>query len=138
MSTKTDLTQDMLQHVKDACTPIDREERFREMLRECYDFERVGGPFAHMDPAQVLEEFDPVAFRCGVNDYMDGEDTYEIEGETYESSEVDEAAEEYLDGLREDRDAAQAELDDAEDDDPDTSEVDRLTAIIDACESYEW
>jgi hypothetical protein len=134
--TKAELVRDMLDHVIAECQAIDREQRFRDMLDECYSFDSVGGPFACMSPSGVLEEMDPVAFRCGVNDYMDSEGTVEIDGDDYDSREVDKAAEEYLDELRNELSALEAEIEN--DDDPDRSEIEELTAKIEACEKHQW
>lgn len=57
--------------IESDCDKVDMEQRFRDMLDECYSFEAVGGPFAHMSPSKVLAELDPIAFRCGLNDYAD-------------------------------------------------------------------
>lgn len=127
---------DMIAHVKRECSIIDREERFRQMFDECYSFDAVGGPFSHMVPSRVLEEMDPTAFRCGVNDYMDGEDTYEIDGETYEMWEVDEAKQEFIEELEAEIEAMESEIED--DEDPDTSELEELRAALTACENYSF
>jgi hypothetical protein len=80
------------QRVQDELTPINMEDRFNEMLDECYSFDSVGGPFAHMQPSRVLLELDPIAHRCGVNDYADSisrdRDIEEIDGEFYQAEEV--------------------------------------------------
>lgn len=89
--------QALLEYIRDNCTAIDREERFRDVLDEIYSFDSVGGPFAHMSPSRVLEEVDPVAFRCGVNDFMDGENTVEIFGDEYDADEAEQARERYAD-----------------------------------------
>jgi hypothetical protein len=128
--------EEMEAHVKSECSQIDREQRFRDMLDECYSFDSVGGPFAYMSPSRVLEEMDPTAFRCGVNDYMDGEDVYEIDGECYDRKEVEEAAEEFIDELRDELSEAEAEIED--DEEPDRSEVEEIEARIEACESHAW
>lgn len=60
------------ERVKDELSPVDVESRFNDMLDECYSFESVGDPFAHMQPSRVLRECDETAHRCGVNDYADG------------------------------------------------------------------
>ena len=57
--------------IEDQCDKVDMEAMFSDMLDDCYSFEAVGGPFAHMSPSKVLQELDPVAFRCGLNDYAD-------------------------------------------------------------------
>lgn len=128
--------QKMIDHVKAGCTPIDREQRFRDMLNEVYSFDCVGGPFAYMDPAKVLEEMDPTAFRCGVNDYIDGEDTYEIDGETYDVSDVDEARQEFIDELQTEIDDLESELEDEEE--PDRTEVDALIDDLAECEAHSF
>lgn len=102
--------KDLIDYIKENCTPIDREARFDQMLDEAYDFSNVGGPFAHMVPSQVLKEMDPTAYRCGVNDYVDGEDTYEIDGDTYDQKEVDDARDQFVDALNEEAESLQEEL----------------------------
>jgi hypothetical protein len=91
-----EIIKKLLDHVKENCTPIDREKRFSEMLDECYSFEKVGGPFEHMSPAKVLEEMDPIAFRCGVNDFGDEEGWIEVEGSDYDQRDVEKAKAEFL------------------------------------------
>jgi hypothetical protein len=59
---------------------VDAEESFRRMLGEVYSFTSVGGPFEWMHPADVLEECDLVAYQCGLNDFVDGENLFEIDG----------------------------------------------------------
>lgn len=85
----TNIIEQLEQQIRDDLTPIDREEHFRAMLDECYNFEKVGGPFAHMSPSAVLEECDPTAFRCGVNDYADGENWVEVNGDTCDQDECE-------------------------------------------------
>ena len=84
------------ERVKEDLTPIDTEERYRDMLDECYSFDSVGGIFSSMQPSRVLEEVDPVAYRCGMNDYEDclREDYEEIDEQFYEKQEVREIREE--------------------------------------------
>lgn len=91
----------LTEHVQSECSSVDMEQRFRDMLDECYSFEKIGGPFSHMSPSRVLEEVDPISFRCGVADHSDSENVYEIEGEYYDSDKVDEARESFLNDLRE-------------------------------------
>lgn len=80
---------------------MDVEERFSDMLDECYSFKSVGGPFAHMLPSRVLRECDETAFRCGANDYADslskdGEIEY-IAEDWYDAKEVEQIREEVED-----------------------------------------
>jgi len=86
--------------VDEELTAVDAENQYREMLDECYSLESVGGPFAHMSAARVLEEVDPVAFRCGFNDWLDGElreTLEEIDGRYYDKRDVDKLREEIED-----------------------------------------
>lgn len=75
--------------VKEELTVIDMDERYRQMLNDCYSFDQIGGPFAYMSADRVLEEMDPVAYRCGFNDWLDGEEVWEIDGEYYDEREVE-------------------------------------------------
>jgi hypothetical protein len=109
--------KDMLDYIEGECKKIDREERFDQMLDECYSFDSVGGPFEHMSPSRVLKEMDPTAYRCGVNDYEDSEDWHEINGDYYERREVSKAQEEFLDDLDSDLIDLQNELDELNEDD---------------------
>ena len=106
---KTETLQKLLSHVTSECKTIDREARFDEMLDQCYSFESVGGPFAHMSPSSVLKECDPTAYRCGVNDWADGERWAEIEGEYYDSDDVETAREAFVEEM-------ESEVSDLEDD----------------------
>lgn len=104
--------RDLITHVTDNCTPVDRELRFDQVLDENYSFENVGGPFGHMVPSQVLKEMDPTAYRCGVNDYMDGEETYEIKGDTYWIKDVEAARDEFIEELETELSGLEVELED--------------------------
>jgi hypothetical protein len=149
--------REMIDHVKQECSIIDREERFRQMLDECYSFDSVGGPFAYMVPSKVLEEMDPTAFRCAVNDYIDGEETYEIDGETYDQREVDEAKDEFIEELEAEISALEEERDEwvknegGDDDEQDRTdeewaeefpdeaeELIGLQAALEACQKYSF
>jgi hypothetical protein len=76
---------------------IDTDELYDQMLDDCFSLESVGGPFAHMSASRVLKEVDPVAYRCGKNDWEDSESREqweEIEGDYYDKREVEEIREE--------------------------------------------
>lgn len=85
MKTLKEITKDWESRIESNCKPVDMEAMFSDMLDECYSFKAVGGPFAYMSPSKVLQEIDPTAFRCGVNDYADSiRDEYvEISGDHY-------------------------------------------------------
>lgn len=50
-------------------TQSEAQEMFNEMLDECYEEIRFG-EMSYL-PSDVLESTDPIAHRCGVNDYID-------------------------------------------------------------------
>ncbi len=145
MTTKdTSLVDGMIAHVVSELNAIDVEQRFRDMLDEIYDFDNVGGPFSHMLPSEVLEEMDPIAFRCGCADHSSSEDWYEINGDQYEIREVDEAADEYIADLESqltdlESDLAELEANEEEDGASETKQqIANLQAEIDACQKYKW
>jgi len=45
------------------------EERFAEMLDECYPETVIAG--TTYDTARALREIDPIAYRCALSEYMD-------------------------------------------------------------------
>lgn len=51
-------------------------ERYRDMLDECYEPLRIGE--LEWLPSVALEQLDPVAFRCGFNDFTDAENWEEV------------------------------------------------------------
>ena len=138
--------QDLIQHITDECKAVDREERFDALLDDCYDFSKVGGPFEHMSPSTVLKECDPIAYRCGVNDYADGEGWLEIGGDYYESSDVEEARESFVDELESELSDLEAELEELNiEEDRQEPEIDRiqseisaLSAFIKECRNYSF
>lgn len=130
--------------VRDNLTKIDREERFDAMLDECYSFEKVGGPFAHMSPSSVLKECDPTAYRCGVNDW-DGDDWTEVDGETYDRREVQEQIDELVSELESEIETLEEEIEEetdgsetvvSEEVNAKTRQCEELRATIAALESY--
>lgn len=68
-------------------TPIDIEKRYDEMIDECYPEVNVGVTF---NPSRVLKEMDEIAYRCGLNDFIDSENWVELNGNYYDSDEVEE------------------------------------------------
>lgn len=75
--------------VKEELDPIDVEQRYRELLDDCYPEVKIG--HATYSPSKIVEELSPTDFRCGVAD-MTGTDEQltEIDGEYYNTDEVDE------------------------------------------------
>lgn len=60
-------------YIRDGATAWDDGEAYDSVLDECYSMESVGGPFVCLSPSRVLRECDPTAYRCGKNDFVDGE-----------------------------------------------------------------
>lgn len=42
------------------------EEKYRDLLNECYPEVQIG--YLTFLPSRIVEELDPIAFRCGVAD----------------------------------------------------------------------
>ncbi len=153
---QTALVQPMLDHIVNECTAIDCEEVFDQTLDEVYDFKAVGGPFAHMLPSRVLREVDPIAYRCGCNDYIDSLGTYEVEGGTYYIHDVTKAQEEYIDGLESELSDLESHIDDLiyeqterhedgidcessqEEIDEMHQKIDDMQTLIEACKTYQF
>lgn len=132
-------------HIESECSKIDVESAFNDMLDECYSFKSVGGIFAGMSPSRVLLECDPIAHRCGVNDYADSQrDQWtEVNGEYYETREVDKAREGFIDDLRDDLKSIEEEIcnEDSEGEALDAELEQKKHAIeadIEACENHQF
>lgn len=99
------MNQKLVEKIEGDCRAINLDAAYREMIDEAYDFEQVGGPFASMQPSKVLEEMDPIAFRCGFNDWTDGESrdrdyvTPDNGSNYYERSDCEKARDELLSDL---------------------------------------
>ncbi len=82
--------------IKEHCESIDAEEQFEEMLNECHESVKVG--CCEWDAGYVMKELDPVAFRCGVSDYLADDDQFvEIDGEYYNISDIENMIDELTD-----------------------------------------
>lgn len=119
----------------DTSRAIDTEEAYRDMLRECYS-QDLNGPFASMDPAEILEKMDPVAYRCGHGDYIDSQDWTEYGSDNYETDYLEEVREECesaiadeVEELEEAKEDLESELEDLADSTPDSYIEARITAI---------
>jgi hypothetical protein len=70
--------------------PIDEDEVYREMLDECYGMISVCDYEYY--PSTALESLDPIAYRCGLADYISGQagdDIWcKIDGTYYPKDEV--------------------------------------------------
>ena len=113
-STKRNIISELIKHVTDAVSPVDEESRYDDMLNDCYSFDRIGGVFEMMEPANVLKKVDQVAYRCGLNDYFGTDDTpYDIGGSYYDRADIEDAREQFVNELDDELSDLQAEYDDA-------------------------
>ena len=119
----------------DTSEAIDTEAQYRDFLREAYR-DCLSGPFEHLDPAELFEEADPVAYRCGHVDYIDGEEWTEYNGDTYETS--------YLESIRDEVEAIiedniselESELDELDSDDSeDRHDTDYRETLVERIEN---
>ena len=87
-------TEWVIEHlVKEHCQAIDGEEQFEQMLNDCCEPVKVG--CCQWDAGHVMKELDPIAFRCGVSDYLADDDTFvEFDGEYYMLSDIEDMLEE--------------------------------------------
>ncbi len=145
--------KDMLDHIESECKAVDLEERFDQLLDECYSFDSVGGPFAHMSPSSVLKEVDPIAYRCGVADSSDDERVYEIGGDNYDCDDVHKARDEFIEEMEDslsDLEDELMELNDADENSDDgrvssqedvellEGKITDLKSLIKECENYSF
>jgi hypothetical protein len=131
-----DIIQELHDKVKDDLTELDVNSMYDEMLDECYDMSEVGGPFSHMLASRILQECDPVAYRCWFTDWLDGERFYEVDGEYYHGPDLERVKDEMIDELQDEIDDLQSQLDEEEPETDGWSEAyhrqqDKMTEIND-------
>jgi len=99
-----DIIEELLTKVKDDLTELDVDSMYDDMLDECYDLSTVGGPFSHMLASKVLEDCDPIAYRCGFTDWLDSlsDQYYEVDGNYYDKRELERVKDELIDELESD------------------------------------
>lgn len=85
------------------------EEEYKEMLDDSY------GDFHGFSYSHILEELDPTAFRCGLNDYCDSKDVEELE-EWKEAQEKVEEVESNIEDLESELEDLAVEISDLEED----------------------
>ena len=128
MQTLKELKQSWNDRVVANCQAFSMEESYDEMLNGCYSFKSVGGPFGHMKPASVLEEMDPTAYRCGLNDYADSMRDTAVElsnGDYYTVDDCNEVKAEIETELESELEELQA------DEDSDKEELEALETLLD-------
>jgi hypothetical protein len=99
--------------ITEELSPPDLDSLYDDMLDECYSFEKVGGPFACMSPSSVLKEVDPIAYRCGLNDWAD-QDYVEVGDKMYGKEEVREKQEEFCEQIRGEIEELEEEIEEVE------------------------
>ena len=140
--------KDLEDYIVSECTIVDRETAFAESLDSDGPIDVRG---LSMMPSDIWKEMDPTAFRCGVNDYADGEPWTEVQGETYDNEDIGNALESFLDPIRDELNRALDELERLEmesEDEPDSkvgtfeeidaknAEISTLSAFISECERH--
>ena len=79
--------------IKEELTPIHIEDYYTAALDDIYPVVQICG--LTFSPSQIVKELDPTAFRCGMQDYLDGDDTLEyVADEWYIAYEVEKLREE--------------------------------------------
>ena len=79
--------------IKEELTPIHIEDYYAAALDDIYPVVQICG--LTFSPSQIVKELDPTAFRCGMQDYLDGDDTLEyVADEWYIAYEVEKLREE--------------------------------------------
>ena len=117
MSTRAELIAKINEEVK-FVTDDELHEQYDEALDEEGAVTVAGMRFW---PSGILKNMDEVAYRTGFNDWLDGQDYIEIDGEQYPKDEVDD----FLDGLRDDLESA---IQEAEENDEESGEETDMTA----------
>ncbi|AQT68785.1 hypothetical protein STSP2_01958 [Anaerohalosphaera lusitana] len=78
--------------IENNCEPINEEEAYSELLDEIYGEVQFDGIVFY--PSDIIRELDPVAFRCGCNDYLAAEESdgqlYEVNGRYYRLYDIEE------------------------------------------------
>jgi len=153
MKNQNPIIEKLVAHVIAECRAIDTDSQYDDMLNEVFSFDSVGGCFSHMTPSHVLKECDPVSYRCGKNDWLDGQrDQWTEVGNYYFSNdEIDDAKTEFIDALRDELSSLETDLEELENG-PDNDgnqttasaiekaqeAIDDKQSEIDACEDYSF
>lgn len=79
--------------IKEELTPVDIEEYYAAALDDIYPVVEIG--YSRFSPSSIVRELSPTDFRCGMNDYIDGDDTLEyVADEWYRADEIQKLREE--------------------------------------------
>jgi len=106
--------------IEDDLTAIDEQklyDLYDEML-DCEGTVKVGG--LDFYPSRIIEELDPIAYRCGYSDWLDAqrEQWTEFNGDYYDRRKFEDCVEELISGI-------ESEIEDLEeqDEDPDADDT---------------
>ena len=89
-----DYTEEQIEYIRENCTPVD-EDSYREWLDSMDGEIDVCG--LKFNASDILEELDPIAFRCGYSDYTDAGGFVEVDGDYFDQDKVDNALQELED-----------------------------------------
>ena len=108
------IVAELERRIADELSPIDTERAYRDMLDECS--EQCAFCKSLGSPSRLLLELDPVAYRCGQNDFEDSrrDEWTEVDGNYYETREVDKIKEALLDELTDELNKLEEERDELE------------------------
>lgn len=117
---QTDIIDTLNARITSELTTINREEAFRDMLDSDGEVKVAGLSFY---PSRIIEELDPIAFRCGVNDYADSEPWVEVNGETYDQDECEKIKEEMVSDIESEIEEKEGEIEEATEHNDEDAEV---------------
>lgn len=82
-------TKILEERIKSALSPVDKDRIYDDFLDECYGNINIGVTF---NASYVLKNLDRICYDIGLDEYFDSytDDFYELDGEYYRLSEVDE------------------------------------------------
>ena len=105
-------------------------DQYDDMLRECYDPMVIG--CCRFTADKVLKNCDEVAYRTGFNEWLDGQDFIEIDGEQYPKDEV----EDFLDGLKDDLESAIQEAEENDEESGEETDMDAEKAELEEIKKF--
>jgi hypothetical protein len=102
------IIQDLEDRIASELPAVDLEQRHRNMLDECYGEISIG--YLTFSASRIVEEMDPIAFRCAVSDSTDSENVVEIRGDYYDADDAERVKQEMIDELTAEIDALASDV----------------------------
>lgn len=144
----SDAIKKMIEFIVSECVPEDMDQRYDEMLDECSESCATCKMYG---ASRILKEMDPVAYRCGFNDWIDGElketvVTLDDDSVYYDKTEATDAWDEHCCELEQELADTESELEDMQnadnhEDNDDIQHVkdkiSQLTEQIKECRAYD-